>query len=254
MIAEKRKALLIDKLRKDGYIQATDFADEVNISAATIRRDLIQLEKEGYCIRKRGGAVRSTQSVTMELPYDIKKNRNTIEKNRIALKAMELIENGDTILMDAGSTSYSLACMLHNKEQLTVITNDLNIAVKLAANPKINLICTGGIARPNVYTLQGIQVVEFINELRVDKSFIGADAIHEDGTISNVNIEEVPIKQAMIRAADQVILVSDSTKFSLTGFAKVASVCDMDYIVTDDNTPEKILQYCKNNGVRLIIA
>jgi len=254
LIAEKRKALLIDKLRKDGYVQATDFASDIKISAATIRRDLIQLEKEGYCIRKRGGAVRSTQSVTMELPYEIKKNRNTAEKRRIANRALDLIENGDTILMDAGSTIYSLACLLHTKEQLTVITNDLNIAVKLAANPKINLICTGGIARPNVYTLQGVQVVEFINDLRVDKSFIGADAIHKDGIISNVNIDEVPIKQAMIKAADTVALLTDSSKFSLTGFARVASICEMDFVVTDENMPEKYFKYCKDNKVQLVVA
>ena len=254
MIAEKRKELLIERLRKDGYVHATDIAEELNISAATIRRDLIELEKEGYCIRKRGGAVRSTQSVTMELPYDIKKNRNTAEKNRIANKALELIENGETILLDAGSTVYALACLLHTKEQLTVITNDLNIAVKLAANPKVNLICTGGIARPNVYTLQGIQVVEFINNLKVDKSFIGADAIHSDGTISNVNIDEVPIKQAMIRSADQVILLTDASKFRLTGFAKVSMICDMDYVITDGNVPQNVLENCQENEVKIIIA
>jgi DeoR/GlpR family transcriptional regulator of sugar metabolism len=254
LIAEKRKELLIDKLRRDGYIQATDFSEEMDISAATIRRDLIQLEKEGLCIRKRGGAVRSTQSVTMELPYDIKKNRNTEAKNRIAQKALDLIDNGDTILLDAGSTVYSLACQLHTKEQLTVITNDLNIAVKLAANPKINLICTGGIARPNVFTLQGMQVVAFINDLRVDKSFIGADAIHQDGTISNVNIEEVPIKQSMIHAADKVILLTDSSKFGITAFAKVAEICEMDFVITDQKVPTKIYEYCQRNSVHLLVA
>lgn len=254
MIAEERKALLLNKLREDGYIQVTDLAEEFNISSATIRRDLIQLEKEGLCIRKRGGAVRSTQGVTMELPYDVKKNRNTEEKSWIAKEALKLVENGDTILLDAGSTIYTLACLLHTKERLTVVTHDLNIAVKLAANPKINLICTGGIARANVYTLQGTQVVEFIRNLHVDKSFIGADAVHPDRTISNVNIEEVPIKQAMIQAANQVILLTDSSKFGITGFAKVCEVSDVDYIITDSNVPEEFINYCTGKDVQLLVT
>lgn len=254
MIAEERRAILLNKLREDGYIQVTDLAEEFNLSSATIRRDLILLEQEGICIRKRGGAVRSAHGVTLELPYDIKQRRNTAEKNRIAKEAIKLVENGDTILLDAGSTTYQLACLLHNKERLTVVTHDLKIAVKLATNPNINLICSGGIARANVYTLQGTQVVDFIRTLRVDKSFIGADAIHPDGTISNVNIEEVPIKQAMIRAANQVILLTDSSKFGITGFAKVCDVSELDYIITDKGIPEEFLQNFRDKGVKVLVT
>lgn len=254
MIAEERKAHLLNKLRDDGYIQVADLAEKLNLSPVTIRRDLIMLEKEGLCVRKRGGAIRSTQGVTVEIPYDIKKNRNNAEKGRIAKAALGFVENGDTILMDAGSTIYSLACLLHSRERLTVVTHDLNIAVKLAANPNINLICTGGIARANVFTLQGSQVVDFIRNLRVDKSFIGADAIHPDGTISNVNIEEVPIKQAMIKAANQVILLTDSSKFGITGFARVCDITDVDYIITDNNAPEEFRACCKERQVNTVFA
>ena len=254
MLAEERKALLIKRLRNDGYIQVTDLANELSLSSATIRRDLIELEKEGLCIRKRGGAVRSSQGVTMELPYDVKKYRNTAAKDRIASEALKLVDNGDTILLDAGSTTYTLASLLHAKDRLTVVTHDLNIAHKLAANPNINLICTGGVARANVYTLQGAQVVDFIRNLKVDKSFIGADAIHTDGTISNVNIEEVPIKQAMIKAANQVILLTDSSKFGLTGFAKVCDVSDLDYVITDNNIQEEFVGCCDGKDVQVLIT
>ena len=120
MIAEERRALLLKKLQEDGYIQVTDLAEEFDISSATIRRDLIMLEQEGICVRKRGGAVRSTQSVTMELPYDVKQHRNIEEKSRIAKAAINLVEDGDTILLDAGSTIFQLASLLHTKERLTV--------------------------------------------------------------------------------------------------------------------------------------
>ena len=253
MIAEERRALLLNKLQEDGYIQVSALAEEFDISSATIRRDLIMLEQEGICVRKRGGAVRSTQGVTMELPYDVKQHRNTDEKNQIANAAINLVNDGDTILLDAGSTIYQLAVLLHTKERLTVVTHDLNIAHKLATNPKINLICTGGIARANVYTLQGAQVVDFIRGLRVDKSFIGADAIHADGTISNVNIEEVPIKQAMIQAAEEVILLCDSSKFGITGFAKVCGIEELDYLITDRGIPDHFRQICKQFNVKVLV-
>ncbi len=254
MISEERRALLLNKLRDDGYIEVTGLADEFNISSATIRRDLILLEKEGVCVRKRGGAVCSAQGVTLEIPYNIKKHRFTDEKNRIAKKALSLVENGDTILLDAGSTTYALACLLPSRERLTVVTHDLNIAVKLAANPNINLICTGGVARANVFTLQGTQVVDFIRNLRVDKSFIGADAVHPDCTIGNVNIEEVPIKQAMIKAANQVILLTDSSKFGITGFAHVCDVDELNHIITDEGIPTEFRKCCDGKKVSVLIA
>ena len=252
MLAEERRALLLNKLRDDGYIHVADLAKEFNISSATIRRDLILLEKEGICIRKRGGAVRSTQGVTLELPYDVKKYRKSDQKNNIAREALKLVENGDTILLDAGSTTYALACQLHTKERLTVVTHDLNIAVKLAANPKINLICTGGVARANVFTLQGTQVVDFIRNLKVDKSFIGADAVHADGTISNVNIEEVPIKRALIEAGTKVILLTDSSKFGITGFAKVCDVSELNYVITDQYVPKEFVSCCAEKNIQLL--
>lgn len=254
MLAEERRALLQKKLNEEGYIQITELAEKFDISSATIRRDLIAMEKEGICIRKRGGAIRSSQGVTLEIPYEIKRHKRIKEKERIARSALELIENGDTILLDAGSTTYALANLLHQKKNLTVVTHDLNIAVKLASNPNINLICTGGIARSNVYTLQGTRVVDFIRTLRVDKSFIGADTIHTDGTIGNVNIEEVPIKQAMIKAAKQVILLADASKFGLTGFARVADIEDIDVLITDESATARDLACCEERDIFVIVA
>ena len=174
-------------------IQVTELAD-VGISSAPSAARLDYVEKEVYAFVN-AEVLSHSHGVTMELPYDIKRRRNTDEKNHIAIAALEFVENGDTILLDAGSTTYALAQLLHSRERITVVTNDLNIAMKLASIPSINLICTGGIARQNVYTLEGSQVTDFIRNLRVDKSFIGADAIHPDGVIANVNIEKFQLNR-----------------------------------------------------------
>ncbi len=113
---------------------------------------------------------------------------------------------------------------------------------------------TGGIARENVFTLEGTQVTDFIRNLRVDKTFLGADAIHSDGVISNVNIEEVPIKQAMLNAADKVILLTDSSKFNVTGFAKVCDITDVDHIITDQGILKEQLEMINNRNVNVIVT
>lgn len=254
MIAVERRANLLQELNKSDYVQVAELARKFGISTATIRRDLSEMETEGLCIRKRGGAIRSNQGVTLELPYNIKQNQYIEEKKRIAETAVSWVQDGDTLILDAGSTSYAVACLLSYKRRITVVTNDLQIAVRLAANPGISLICTGGIARPNVFSLQGSQVESFFNNLKVDKTFLGADAIHSDGTVSNVNIEEVPIKQAMLRAAKQVILIADSSKFEKTGFAKVCHLSDIAVIITDSGISKSALDLIGSLNIKVIIV
>src|SRR5512135_2758332 len=119
MIAEARRAILLKELNDNGYVQATELASRLNLSAATIRRDFALLEEEGLCIRKRGGAVRSAQGVTLELSYEIKRGQRIAEKKRIAEAAAKLVEDGDTLILDAGSTTYALALLLLSKQRIT---------------------------------------------------------------------------------------------------------------------------------------
>ncbi|MBG0771049.1 MAG: DeoR/GlpR transcriptional regulator, partial [Anaerolineaceae bacterium] len=193
MLADERRTLILKKLNENRYIQVSDLAEELDVTTVTIRRDLDEMEEDGLCIRKRGGAIRVNPGVSLEMPYNIKQHEMVEAKERIAQQALEFIEDGDTIILDAGSTTYALALLLSTKVQIKVVTNDLKIAVKLAENPKINLICTGGTARTSVYSLQGSLTESFIKDIKVDKTFLGADAIHADGVISNVNLEEIAI-------------------------------------------------------------
>ncbi len=245
MLAEERRAILLQKLQDNGYVQVAELAANLGVSVITIRRDLEHMEKEGRCIRTRGGAVCAPNSTTLELPYDIKRRRYMDEKRRIAAAAAELIGEGETIILDAGSTTYELALLLLRRRALTVVTNDLQIATKLASNPSITLVCTGGIARANVYTLQGPQVESFLRTLRVNKAFLGADAIHPDGIVANVNLEEVAVKQAIVRSGERVILLADSSKFAITGFVEVCDLSKIDMLITDSGVSQATLDMLK---------
>ncbi|MGQ9493457.1 MAG: DeoR/GlpR family DNA-binding transcription regulator [Anaerolineae bacterium] len=245
MLAEERRAILLQKLRENGYIEVAEVAGPLEVSPATIRRDLTHLERGGQLIRTRGGAVLGMPSTALEPPYELKRQRNIEQKHRIAAAAAEMVRDGETIILDAGSTTYELALLLMRRRNLTVVTNDLQIAAKLAANPNIALVCTGGIARANVYTLLGPQVEAFLRNLRVNKTFLGADAIHEDGAIGNVVLEEVAVKQAMVHAGEQVIVLADSSKFGVIGFAKVCDLAEVDILITDTGVPDHILSMLK---------
>jgi DeoR family transcriptional regulator, fructose operon transcriptional repressor len=233
MITEERRAIILRKIIENHYVQVSNLAEEFEVTQVTIRRDLDAMAKEGLCIRKHGGAIPIKTGVSLELPYNIKRHEMIEEKEKIAKHAVDLIDNGDTIILDSGSTAYALATLLNGKSRITVVTNDLKIAVKLAESPKIQLICTGGVARSSVYSLEGTLTEETLKKIRVDKTFLGADAIHKNGTISNVNIQEVDIKKAMIQAADQIILLADSSKFDKKGFFRICGLSDVDILITD---------------------
>jgi len=241
MLAEERRALLLQELQHDGYLEICRASTRLGVCSATIRRDLVHLHQEGQLVRTRGGAVPAVRSTTLEIPYDVKRAHNIEEKRRIAAAAAEMVRDGETVVLDAGSTTYQLALQLVRRHSLTVVTNDLHIAVKLAAHPHISLICTGGMARTNVFSLLGHQTETFLKGLCVNRTFLGADAIHPDGVVANVNLDEVPVKQAMLRAGEQVIVLADANKFDLTGFARVCNLADINTLVTDSRISKRTL-------------
>ncbi len=250
MLSEERQAILLQELQTKGYAHVNEMADRLQVTPITIRRDFAVLEQQGKCSRTRGGAVQTGQGTTPELPYEIKAQRQIPEKQRIAQAAAAHIHEGDIIILDSGSTTFQLASQLLPRRQITVVTNDLKIASLLAVNPSITLICTGGVSRANVYTLLGSQTEQFLKTIRVDKTFLGADAIHPDGVVSNVNLDEVAIKQAMLAACSQRILLADSSKFGVRGFARVCAIYDLDLVITDDSQPKDWRERLENWQVK----
>lgn len=251
MLSEERQAILLQELQTKGYAQVNEMADRLRVTPITIRRDFATLEQQGKCSRTRGGAVLSGQGTAPELPYEIKAQRQIPEKLRIAQAAANHIRESDIIILDSGSTTFQLAKLLLPRRQLTVVTNDLKIASLLAVNPSITLICTGGVSRANVYTLLGSQAEQFLKTIRVDKTFLAADAIHPDGVISNVNLDEVPIKQAMLAAGSQKVLLADSSKFGVKGFARVCAVNDLDLVITDNSLEKDWIQQLNEQQIEV---
>ncbi|WP_216911088.1 DeoR/GlpR family DNA-binding transcription regulator [Nocardia noduli] len=205
----------------------------MGVDTSTIRRDLDALARSGQAQRTHGGA-RATHGVTAKLPYAMKENERLDAKSAIARAAVDFIGDGDTVILDSGSTTYEIAVALRRRTGLTVITNDLRIAKYVAGLPETRLLVTGGELLGSVFTLVGEHAITFLGDYTANWAFLGADAIDPMAGITNMNTLEVPLKRAMITAAAATIVVADSSKLGRRALARIAGTEEVDHIITDD--------------------
>ncbi|WP_255660086.1 DeoR/GlpR family DNA-binding transcription regulator [Nocardia spumae] len=239
MHASTRRREIMHRLVTDGYVEAKALADELGVDASTIRRDLDALERAGQAQRTHGGA-RPTPGATAKLPYTMKEGERRTEKAAIAAAAARRVHDGDTVILDSGSTTYEVARALRQHANLTVITNDLRIATFIAETPGVRLLVTGGELLGSVYTLVGERAIAFLSDYTADWAFLGADAVDIDAGITNMNTLEVPLKRAMIAAAAHAVVVADSSKFGRRALAKVAGLDEITRVMTDSELPPDI--------------
>lgn len=234
MLRDERTERILEYVTQNGFAKIQDIMDICKVSRPTVLRDLIKLEQEGLLIRTHGGAKSIRKSTAFEPRHSWKENQNAQEKKKIAALAKDLVEDGDTILLDSGTTTLMLARELATLKNITVITNDIMIAMTLSGNDDISLVMLGGQRRKGVYSLIGPFAEMILGQLNVDKTFIGADSVDLERGVTNSNIEEINIKKMIIGISKQNILLADSSKFNNVGFVKVADIEQIQTIVTDD--------------------
>lgn len=232
MSASTRRHQILERLLADGYVEAKTLSRDLDVDASTIRRDLDALVRLGKAERTHGGA-RPIEGAHSEIPYAVKEHVRRDEKMAIAQEASALVSDGDSVILDSGSTTYQVAAALRNRSGLTVITNDLRIGKFVATFPDVRLLVAGGELLGSVFTLVGERTVEFLSDYSVDWTFLGADAIDPVAGITNTNTLEIPVKRAMIAAAARTAVLADSSKFGQRALARVATLAEVDAIVTD---------------------
>jgi DeoR/GlpR family transcriptional regulator of sugar metabolism len=231
---EDRRERLHRLLQENGYQAVGVLAQELGASVSTVRRDLAELAASGLLYRTHGGALPLAGYSTTHEPTLLEKQRLLVqEKRRIGQAAASLVRPGETVILDSGSTTWQVGQALRARTPLTVVTNDIKILWDLANTPGLTLISTGGILRANVYTLLGSEAVRFLEGLTVNWSFLGADAVDPRAGITNVNLEEVAVKRAMLHAGRTRVLVTDHTKFGKAVFARVCELTELHQIITD---------------------
>lgn len=254
MLAEERRRRIMQLVEARGSTSVKELSNSFGVTPMTIRRDLEALASEGLVIKTRGGAITRNYHTGTEVPYAAKMRAHLEEKIRIGRMAASFIRSGETVIIDSGSTAIEVARGLSDQAGLTVVTNDLKIAMELANRPDTTVVDTGGIVQKSVYTLVGPQTLAFLSGLHVDKTFLGADAVDQIVGLTNRTLQEVPIKQAMINAAKEVFLVADSSKFGQMVFAAIAPISSVHHIVTDDGLPEDTAKALVELGISLHLA
>jgi DeoR family transcriptional regulator, aga operon transcriptional repressor len=236
MTSESRQAEILQRVNKEGYVEAKALAEQLAVDISTVRRDLDLLARTGQ-VRRTHGGVRPVLAAVVEIPYARKQAEHRPQKQAIAELAAMHVNDGDTVILDSGSTTYEVAEAISHRQDLTVITNDLRICNFVITLARARLLVTGGERLDSAFTLVGEHAIRFFDSYAADVAFLGADAVDSRAGITNTNTAEVPVKRAMAAAADTTILVVDSSKFGHRALAKVASLDEIDSIVTDEGVP-----------------
>ncbi len=253
MYAPERQTLILARTRKDGRVDVATIADELDVTPETIRRDLTVLERHGSIRRVHGGAI-PVERLSEELRVEERLQRNATEKLAIAQTALTLIPETGTLLIDAGTTTASFAAALPVGSVYTVVTHSLSVAHALAGRPGITLHLLGGTVRERTLAAVGATTLDQISKVTVDYSIVGINGITPEFGLSTPDSEEAAVKTAIIRSARQVIVLADHTKFGINDFAHVASLDDVDTIVTDDGVDRELLSRIESEGPEVKVA
>lgn len=237
MQPKERRKRILEQLYANGKIDIDELVEELNVSAMTIRRDLNYLEEKNKIIRTHGGAILN-KTLLYESSFTEKESKNRLEKQEIAKKAVELINEGSTIMLDSGTTTFEIAKLLKGWENITVITNDIKIATELM-NSLVKVIITGGELQNNIGALFGPLTEYVIRNLHVDIFFLGAHAVHFEKGVMAPSFEKATVKQLMIKAADSTWLVADSSKFGEKSLTTVCELMEIDGVITDSGLSEE---------------
>jgi DeoR/GlpR family transcriptional regulator of sugar metabolism len=253
VFAEQRRQLIRERVYRDGSVNVGGLCEELGVSEMTIRRDLIALEREGLVQRVHGGAV-SVRGRSYEPPFLLRDSEHTEEKARVARAAAALVQPGDSIALDVGTTTLNIARALTDIPGLTVITPSLHILQLLADRPGIRLIATGGQVRPGERSMVGPLVERIFSELFVDKLFLGIAGIDLQAGLTEYNLEDATSKRAMMASAKQIILPADSSKFGRVAFVSVAPVSSVHRIITDEGIDPQIRARLRQLGIQVDVT
>ena len=251
MLAIERRNAILAKLATDGKVIVADLSVEFNVTEETIRRDLEKLDKEGLAKKTYGGAI-VLETHGADLPFNVRKRVNANLKENIAQKIAELISDGDSIILDSSTTAISVTKYIKNRENLTLITNSVEILLELSDKSGWKILSTGGKLKNGSLALVGASAEQMIRDYHVHIAVCSSKGIDMNMGISDSNEEDASMKKAIFSSADRKILAIDSTKFNRRSFVKVFSVSDVDTVVTDEKPSDEWIEFFEKNQVELI--
>jgi DeoR family fructose operon transcriptional repressor len=253
LFEEGRKRQMTEYVRMHEVASVQELAQLFHVSESTVRRDLKDLEEAGQLRRTHGGAV-FIENDNIEPPFVEKEDRFRAEKTAIAKAAASYIREGDTVLLDSGTTTYFLAKELKEFDRLTVVTNSIMVAQQISMQPGIELVLTGGTLRHPTLSMVGPIAERTIDSVRVDKAFIAMNGVDPESGLTTPNIGEAEMKRKMMRAGARNFLLFDHSKYGKRSFAKVADFTEVDHYITDWHLSDIAAASFRMAGLELTMA
>lgn len=250
--APERRKIIMKKLQEHQRITVKELSEELQISESTLRTDLTKMEEDGLLMRTHGGAI-LIDNMDSENNFSNREKRNKNEKSAIAKKAVELISNGQCIMLDASSTALELARTLKDLPlRIMVVTSGINTALELKDHPEITVILLGGIVKKGSYSLEGNFGVNILNQINIDLLFTSANGFSFESGLTDFSVYEVELKKAMVQASKKVVALLDHTKIDKNSIAPFASVDQIDTIITDFNITADYASKFQKHNVKVI--
>ena len=254
LLVGERRHRILDLLRAHGRVTVEALASRFVTSAVTIRSDLTALEAGGALERTHGGALLSRDDD--DRPLAVKRTLHHAEKVRIAKAAVALIQNGETIILDSGTTTAEIAKQIRKLDgfSINVITNALNIATLLSDLAFVRLIMPGGILRPESNSLSGHMAEAALCDLQADRLFLGADGLDPERGVMTPHLPEAQLNAKMIAISRQVIAVADSSKLLRRNISLIARVDQLHMLITDSGADPVVVAELERRGVDVRLA
>ena len=251
MLAPERQKFILDELHKDGAVTVSRLATSLDVTEETIRRDLEKLEKQESLRRTHGGAV-PIDGTTYELSLEKRKSTNVEVKQKLAAIAANHVVSGDTIFLDASTTTFFMAKEIKKLKNITVITNSLRVIAELCSCEHIKLIAVGGIVSSNQSFVGSLSEKSIRESYFANKMFFSSKGVTKENGILESNEQECGIKQSMLSNSEAKYFLCDSAKIGRVSFAKLTSLSDIDYIITDKTPDEEFVSALEDNNVKLV--
>jgi DeoR family transcriptional regulator of aga operon len=252
LLAVERQRKILDLLERQGVVRNTQLRDLLNVSLVTVRADLRELQNQGALEIVHGGAV-ARRPDDNELLLDERSRQNTDKKRRIGARAAQMVRSGQTIIVDAGSTTIELInCLPPDLGDLKIVTHGLNIAVAAARLPYVEVVVPGGIVRPLTLAIVGPQVLSFLEMINADCVFLAANGFSPEYGITTANMLEVEVKRRIVQRAEQVVLLADSSKFGKRQSLTVLPMERIHVVITDSDLSEADSRRLEASGIEVI--
>jgi len=255
MLAARRQHVIAEEIRRRGAVRVSELTELLGVSDMTIRRDLDVLAGSGLIDKVHGGATARRQLSTDEPGFDAKSRRQFDEKEAIALAAAELVEPGQAIALSAGTTTWRMAHHLAQVQELTVVTNSMQVAIVLHRQPRpdLTVVLVGGVRTPSD-ALVGPIAVNALRSLHVDMLFMGVHGMSVDSGFTTPNLLEAETNRALIASAERLAIVVDHTKWGVRGLSQMAQLSDAQVLITDEGLGEEAGTLISEHVERLIVA